>query len=101
MSATDDLTNQPGHDLGLGIDQHSRSSQCSPAGGSVISLPLKNQEPRQGHADQFPLGAAVGVKDRTQRSDCVTMWSVIDVHATAFGLDQPGPSELGQVVTDR
>jgi hypothetical protein len=45
MSATDDLTNQPGHDLALGIDPHSRSKQCSPAGGSVISLPLKNLDP--------------------------------------------------------
>ena len=33
-------THQPaGHDLQLGIDPHSRFSKCSPAGGSVISLP--------------------------------------------------------------
>ena len=56
MSATDDLTNRPGHDLTLGIDHHSRRQQCSPAGGSVISLSLKNQDPRQGHADRVPLG---------------------------------------------
>ena len=42
MSATDDLTNRPGHDLALEIDNTS-GAQCSPAGGSVISLPLKNQ----------------------------------------------------------
>jgi hypothetical protein len=45
MSATDDLTNQPGHDLALGIDNHSWSKQCSPAGGSMISLPLEDQDP--------------------------------------------------------
>jgi hypothetical protein len=45
MSATDDLTNQPGHDLTLGIDHHSRRQQCSPAGGSVISLPLRTKIP--------------------------------------------------------
>jgi len=39
MSATGDLTNRPGHDLHLEVDQRSRFSQCSPAGGSVISLP--------------------------------------------------------------
>ena len=50
--------NQPGHDLTLGIDDHSRRQQCSPVGGSVISLPLENQDPRQGHADRFPLGGS-------------------------------------------
>jgi hypothetical protein len=45
MSATDDLTNQPGHDLTLGIDYHSRRQQCSPTGGSAISLPLENKDP--------------------------------------------------------
>ena len=59
MSATDDLTNQPGHDLDLGIDYHSRREQCSPVGGSVISVPLENQDPGQGHADRFPLGEDV------------------------------------------
>ena len=59
MSATDDLTNQPGHDLALGIGNRSRSQGCSPASGSVISLPLNNQDPRQGHADPIPLGAPV------------------------------------------
>jgi len=39
MSAAGDLTNRPGHDLTLGIDLRSRRYQCSPAGGSVISLP--------------------------------------------------------------
>jgi len=39
MSATGDLTNRPGHDLHLEVDQRPRFSQCSPAGGSVISLP--------------------------------------------------------------
>ena len=39
ISATGDLTNQPGHDLTLGIDNHSRFKQCSPAGGSVTSFP--------------------------------------------------------------
>src|SRR6476660_4598355 len=39
VSATGDLTNRPGHDLHLEVDQRSRFSQCSPAGGSVISLP--------------------------------------------------------------
>jgi hypothetical protein len=34
-----DLTNRPGHDLELGIDTHSRIRQCSPASGSVISIP--------------------------------------------------------------
>jgi hypothetical protein len=57
MSASDDLTNQPGHDLALGIDPRSRVKQCSPVGGSVISLLLKNQSPRQGHADRLPLGS--------------------------------------------
>lgn len=45
MSATDDLTNRPGHNLAVGIDHLSRRKQCSPASGSVISLPLKNQGP--------------------------------------------------------
>jgi len=45
MSATDDLTNRPGHDLALGIGNRSRAKGCSPAGGSVISLPLNNQDP--------------------------------------------------------
>ena len=38
-SVTDDLTNRPGHDLALGIDQHARFKQCSPVGGSATSLP--------------------------------------------------------------
>jgi hypothetical protein len=70
ISATDDLTNRPGHDLlrprklrpgdslTLGIDHHSRRQQCSPTGGSVISLPLNSQRPRQGHADRHPLGVS-------------------------------------------
>jgi len=45
ISATDDLTNRPGHDLTLGIDHHSRRQQCSPTGGSVISLPLNTKNP--------------------------------------------------------
>jgi hypothetical protein len=56
MSATDDLTNRPGRDLTLGVDHHSRQQQCSPTGGSVISLQLNGQNPRQGHADRHPLG---------------------------------------------
>jgi hypothetical protein len=44
------------------------------------------------------LGAAVGVQDRTECLDCIAMRSVVDVHASAFGLDQSGPPELGQVV---
>jgi hypothetical protein len=44
------------------------------------------------------LGAAVGVQDRTECFDCIAMRSVVDVHASAFGLDQSGPPELGQVV---
>ena len=57
ISATGDLTNRPGHDLHLEIDQRPRFSQCSPAGGSVISLPLSKRNPRQEHADRFPLGS--------------------------------------------
>jgi hypothetical protein len=34
-------------------------------------------------------------------SDCIAMRSVVDVHASAFGLDKPGPPELGQVVAHR
>ena len=39
ISATGDLTNRPGHDLAVGIDTRSRLTKCSPAGGSVISVP--------------------------------------------------------------
>src|ERR1700694_2891704 len=56
ISATGDLTNRPGHDLHLGIDPHSRFSLCSPAGGSVISLPRSKPNPCQEHADRLPLG---------------------------------------------
>src|SRR5712675_2035417 len=57
ISATGDLTNRPGHDLHLGIDQRSRFSRCSPTGGSVISLPRGKRNPGQEHADRFPLGS--------------------------------------------
>src|SRR5712672_3639824 len=59
ISATGNLTNRPGHDLHLGIDQHPRFSLCSPAGGSVISLPRSERNPCQEHADRFPLGSRV------------------------------------------
>jgi len=58
-SATGDPTNRPGHDLHLGIDPHSRFSKCSPAGGSVTSLPRQAPKPRQ-RADRFPLGSSDG-----------------------------------------
>ena len=58
MSATDDLTNQPGH-----CSPRNRQSLQKPrvltGQRSVISLPLNNQDPRQGHADRIPLGAPV------------------------------------------
>jgi hypothetical protein len=57
MSATGGLTNRPGHDLHLEVDQRHRFSQCSPAGGSVISLPANQPLGRQRHADRFPLGS--------------------------------------------
>ena len=38
-------TNRPGHDLHIGIDPRSRFSKCSPAGGSVISLPRQGPNP--------------------------------------------------------
>src|ERR1700687_6429251 len=57
ISATGDLTNRPGHDLQLEIDQRPRVSLCSPAGGSVISLPRSKPNPCQEHADRFPLGS--------------------------------------------
>ena len=47
MSAADDLTNQPGHDLDLGIDDRSRARQYSPDGGSAISLPLNDRDSRK------------------------------------------------------
>ncbi|WP_235733235.1 aconitase family protein [Mycolicibacterium neoaurum] len=56
ISAIGDLTNRPGHDLDLGVDDHFRLKQCSPAGGSVISVPLENHDLHQRHADRFPLG---------------------------------------------
>ena len=57
ISATGDPTNRPGHDRHLGIDPHSRFSKCSPAGGSVISLPRQGPKSRQRRADRFPLGS--------------------------------------------
>jgi hypothetical protein len=54
--ATGGLTNQPGHDLELGVDTHSRVRQCSPAGGSAISLPRAQAKTRQRRADRIPLG---------------------------------------------
>ena len=44
------------------------------------------------------LGAAVGVQNRTECSDCAAVRSVVDVHASTFGFDEPGPPELGQVM---
>jgi len=57
ISATGDPANRPGHDLQLGIDPHSRFSECSPASGSVISLPRQGPKSRQRRADRFPLGS--------------------------------------------
>src|ERR1700694_1010561 len=74
ISATGDLTNRPGHDLQLEIDQRPRFSLCSPAGGSVISLPRSKPNPCQEHADRFPLGsktawrAAIGPPAALQNS---------------------------------
>ncbi|WP_231110177.1 hypothetical protein, partial [Mycobacterium avium] len=45
MSAVDDLTNRPGHDLTLEIDHRSRRQECSPASGSVISVPALDGYP--------------------------------------------------------
>jgi hypothetical protein len=45
ISAIGDLTNRPGHDLHLEIDKRPRFSVCSPAGGSVISLPRSKPNP--------------------------------------------------------
>ncbi|WP_211279785.1 hypothetical protein, partial [Mycobacterium bohemicum] len=56
ISATDDLTNRPGHDLGLEVKQHSRLKQCSPAGGSVIRIYRPGIKTCQRLADRFPLG---------------------------------------------
>ena len=39
---TGDLTNRTGHDLQLGIDPYPWFSQCSPTGGSAISVPRTN-----------------------------------------------------------
>lgn len=58
ISATGDLTNQPGHDLTLGIDNHSRFKQCSPAGGSVTSFPHLAFT-GDGITDPHPLGSPV------------------------------------------
>ena len=33
-----DLTDRPGHDLELGVKPLSRAKQCSPTGGSEISI---------------------------------------------------------------
>ena len=57
ISATGDPTNRPGHDLQLGLDPHSRFSECSPASGSVISLPRQGPKSRQRRADRFPSGS--------------------------------------------
>ena len=61
ISATGDLTNQPGHDLALGIDHHSRSEKCSPASGSVTSVARPTDQTRQRHADQSPLGVLAAI----------------------------------------
>ena len=55
MSAIDDLTNRPGHDLTLGIDQHSKA--CTVLTGQRLGdQALVNQaQTRQRRADQFPL----------------------------------------------
>ena len=43
--------------LELGIDHQSRIRQCSPTGGSVISLPRARAKTLQRHADRIPLGS--------------------------------------------
>src|SRR3954465_9409245 len=57
ISAMGDLTNRPGHDLGLGVEPLSRSRQCSPASGSESASPEPTTTDRR-LADQFPLGLA-------------------------------------------
>src|SRR6266403_1446429 len=71
ISATGNLANRPGHDLHLGIDQHPRFSLCSPAGGSVISLPRSERNPCQEHADRFPLGSQTRCPKQGPCTGCI------------------------------
>ena len=47
--------NRPGHDLGLEINAHPSRRQCSPASGSMTSVPRPTAQTRQRHADRLPL----------------------------------------------
>src|SRR3954471_7532420 len=89
--------NRPGHDLALGIKHHPSQTQCSPAGGSTISVPRPEVQNRQRHADRLPLVSLPDWKgDRRRVCEVVEHRLICRAECRGYGpaTDQTGSDRL-------